>query len=256
MRMRWLVIASLLLVSAPPLSQAQIVNVLPQADTETPGFGAIVTGSVDRRTGATDVLVLSGRLQTAYRDDDRVILGIASGEFGDKAGDRFASRHFAHLRYRSAVGRRLAAEAFVQREANEFRRLASRALAGVGLRVEPYRREKGTVAIGSAYMRERERLREGDEIDAGSVSAFHRWSNYVSIRWVTSDTTSIAVTAFVQPKTGDFADWRALTEGGVTVAISRRTSLAFSYTLSHDSKPPDGVGTTDTRGKTAITVKL
>jgi hypothetical protein len=254
--MRTLLATVLLLTLTGSAAWAQIVNVLPDASRDAQGFDLSLTGALDRRTGATQILLLSGGVRTSYRNGGRLLLGIAEGEFGEKSGDRFASRQFEHVRYRASLLGVVSAEAFVQHESNEFRRLASRTLLGVGLRAETPLGDDGTAALGSAYMREREQLRDGDEEDAGEVDALHRWSNYLSLEWRASDIATVSHTTFAQPRLDDFADLRVLSELELALAVTERVRVRLSFTLTHDSRPPTDVNTTDTRTKTALTVKF
>lgn len=254
--MRALIAISLFLTLAASGVRAQIVNVLPDADDESSGFDMVLAGAVDRRSGATDILLLSGRARASYRSRGRLALAIAEGEFGKKSGDRFAFRRFEHLRYRTPVAGVLSVEAFAQHEMNEFRRLGRRSLGGVGLRGEAAIGEQGTFAIGSAVMRESERLRDGDEDDAGGTSALSRWSNYVSLEWRLSDIATVSHTTFAQPRIDDFGDLRVLSEMGLALTVTKRVGLRLSFTLTHDSRPPTGVNTTDTRTKTSLTAKF
>ena len=99
-------------------------------------------------------------------------------------------------------------------------------------------------------------LRDGDEEDAVEVDALHRWSNYLSLEWRASDIATVSHTTFAQPRLDDFADLRVLSELELALAVTERVRVRLNFTLTHDSRPPTDVNTTDTRTKTALTVKF
>jgi hypothetical protein len=254
--MRSIALISLLTLLASSQAAGQIVNVLPVARNGGDGASAVLTLAADRRTGATDLLLVSGGVRLTRRSGATLALAIVEGEVGDRGGDRFAAHHFQHVRYRARLSKWLHAEAFAQHEANRFRRLGLRVLAGAGLRAERALGDSGTLAVGSAYMPERERLREGAESDAGQTSGHHRWSSYASVQWAPSDGVTLSHTTFMQPRLDVFGDWRALSETAITSPLGARASVRLSLTLTHDSRPPEGVTQTDTRTKTAVGLRF
>ncbi len=254
--MRTALLGATLILLSTFAARAQIVNVLPAAARDADGVSASGQVGVDWRTGATDLQLLSGGARLAYRRGRHTAILIAEGETGERAGERFASHQFQHLRYRGRLAPWLHAEAFAQRETNEFRRLALRGLLGMGLRAERRLEDAGLLALGVAYMPERERLRDGPEPDAGAKSSFQRLSSYASLQWTPSKGVTLSHTSFVQPRLNALEDWRALSETSVTAPVSARVSLRLSLTVTHDSTPPAGINKTDTRTRTAVSVSL
>ena len=244
----------LALCSFAPLATAQIVNVLPFARSVEEGFRAEIRFGVDWREGNTAVRLLRLSGNGSYRTDASLVLFLARGEIGEKRGERFASAVFEHVRYRHRLAPHWQVEGFVQHEYDEFRRLSLRALVGTGLRFEWRFGERGLVAVGTAAMAELERLRDGEPEDAGGTAFAPRSSSYLSVEVALDERVELKETLFVQPRFDDPRDVRILNETTLSVRVRRRVTLPTSFTVRHDSEPPEGVKSTDTALRTSFAI--
>ncbi len=238
-----------LILALAVVSSGQIVNVLPSAQNAELGFSAQLEASADLRTGNTERSLFSLSAAALRRSEGNITLLVVSGELGSKGGERFASNLFGHLRRRQRWFGLLDAEGFIQADSDDFRRLELRALAGAGLRLH-WSGERVLAALGSAFMTENERLKDGGQTQAG------RWSSYITLEWNALPNLTLSQTTFLQPKLGDMNDARALLEAALTARVSDRLRLPVRLRVSHDTRPPANVKKTDLQLKTALNIQL
>lgn len=236
---------------------AGIVNVQSILATEADeGFSGAVTATADWRTGNTELLVLSAAPVARLRVGKNLAIGILRGEFGRAAGARIIGSTFAHLRYRRDLHPRLLAEVFAQHELDQFRRLATRALVGVGPRAVLVDAGKLNVAFGLAYMLEFEQLRDDMEPDAGASDLQHRASSYAMVRYQIDDRLQAVETAYAQPRLNDPNDVRLLSDSQLVVKITPTLALTTSFMIAYDAAPPDAIQKLDTALKSSITINF
>ncbi|GIX06028.1 MAG: hypothetical protein KatS3mg115_0431 [Candidatus Poribacteria bacterium] len=256
-RARTALLIGLLLATAP--TQAQIVNVLPLARSLPAGWSGSAQLSLDLRSGNTALTQFQSRGQLAHLSKSGLLLGVLRSELraqGRRTQRRFANATFIHIRYRHTLALPWQWEWFAQYEFDEFRRLALRALVGSGPRFQQEMGRGSFVALGVAVMGEYERLRTGAEPDAGAVAQGVRLSSYLSVELPLSQRALMKETVFIQPRWGNWDDFRLLSELTLSAALSQRITLPVGLVLRHDSRPPSGVEPTDVAFQTAIQFRL
>ena len=253
--MRIFIIAAFLL-TVPVSAIGQIVNVLPMTRDLEDGWHGTLGGRLDWRSGNTDLLQIGAEAQIAVRRGVHLGLAVVDAEVGLESGDSFVAQGFAHFRYRRRLSARVAIEGFNQVGYSRFRRLDYRVLAGVGPRFRLWKGERSSGHWGSVYMLELERLREGDELDAGERSTNHRTSSYLTMQAELNKSIEASLTAFAQPNMGDFSDFRFLGEGQIYFKFTENLGLLQSAILRWDSEPPDGVEGLDTGVHTAFALSF
>ena len=227
---------------------AQIVNVLPMTAEAEEGFGGGVEGGADWRTGNTELLLLSGKLQALWRKGDHLALALARGEFGLSRGETIVSNQLEHLRYRTTLPGPWALETFVQHDANRFRRLALRALVGAGPRVEAIDADHVRLYFGLAVMLEHERL--GDETgnaDASEETTVLRASSYLVFELDLGERLRFAQTTYAQPRLDAPGDIRILSDWSLQTLVRKHLTFKTTFLASYDSEPPESVQGLDTR---------
>ena len=186
-----------------------------------------------------------------------------SGAYAQKDSERFVNRYYGHLRYRYRIWKPMMAEAFVQGEYNEFRRILTRLPVGAGPRIEHAVGDEALflMALGSSYMFEMVYLSE-DFNEAGvrygdshNHEYNHRWNNYVALK-LKLPVFSVGSTIYMQPRFNDFADYLLLWQSDVTFKITDGFSISIDYSLFRDSRPPVSVVKQDTELKTVLNVTL
>jgi putative salt-induced outer membrane protein YdiY len=244
----------LTVITGTGLAHAGIVNVQSILTTEAEeGLSGSVTGSLDWRTGNTDLLLLSVAPVASYRSGDHLFVTLIKGEFGESADERIIFRSFEHLRYRYSITDRVLGEAFAQHTFDEFKRLRLRALFGAGPNFTLVTRDKLTVSLGLAYMLEYEELSDDGAIDAGETDLAHRASTYLTGAYELDDRVQLVNTVYAQPRLNDPADMRVLDESQLVVKLTEKVSLKTSFIVAYDRAPPADIERLDTALKTAIT---
>ncbi len=216
---------------------------------EDPGFHGFLDGSLAFRTGNAPRLTATGVGRLGYRAE-RVHYTYGQGEvrYGDKGADheRYLNRLFGHLRWTAMWHEQIGSEVFGQLQFDEFLRLKLRVLAGGGVRVETEPVEELLeIALGTGLMMEHEVL-DIDSTNAHARESLNvRSTSYLTLRLNLSPTLTLSSTTYYQPKVDDFTDFRILEEAALEVKVTEHLSFVTSFSLAHDSKPPDGVESTD-----------
>jgi hypothetical protein len=155
---------------------------------------------------------------------------------------RFANRHMVHARYNLRMFDWVASELFSQFEADEFLVVRTRVLVGAGPRFVLFERTDFGAYLGTTYMAEREDLDPDAFVSqpggAPRLNWWHRWSNYLSLRFLVTDRLTLSTTTYVQPRFDAFGDFRVLNDNGLEVSLVPRLSLKWTFSIRHDSRPP------------------
>ena len=250
----WVVLALLLHAGS---AAAQIVNVQALFDEKAePGPAASIELGGDWRTGSTQLFSVRGSLVGQLRSERSVWLGVIRGEYSFASGERIVSQVLEHVRYRREFTERVSAEAFVQHEYNEFRRLQFRALVGAGPRVVLFNEEATGLTFGVALMVEHERLRKDGEPDAGDRYTDPRVSSYLLGRVNLMENIDLVETIYFQPRVTRPSDLRVLNETLFSVTPNPRVTVGIGFNLTYDSAPPATVPALDTQVRTTVGVKF
>lgn len=250
-----LLAAAVTLVALP--AAAQIINVQPliaakQGSEDRVTF--VAEASADVRSGNTQLVALSGSALCEVRRGRHLFFLLARGDFAEKSGDPFVSKDLEHFRYRITLTGPLEIESFIQHDRDDFRRLALRALVGVGPRLHLHPSRGFEVAVGAAGMLEHERLGGGDELDAGDDYTNARLSTYLFLSTEVGPRLKLGNTTYVQPRVDRANDVRAFNELAVLAKANDHLSLKLTFTSAYDSAPPEGVIPLDTTLKGALQV--
>jgi hypothetical protein len=238
-------------------SSAQIVNVQPLiTDPTRAGLGVVLDSSLDLRTGNTQLFLLSGSGLVRYRYGRQLVFLLARQDYGVQGGQRFVSKDFEHLRYRFSLAGPLELEYFLQHDRDQFRRVASRVVWGMGPRFRLSFRGGTELALGAAYMQELQRLDHASEPDAGELQSAQRLSTYGALTVQVDERVRIAQTVYAQPRFDRPEDIRVLNESEVLMSLGEAVALKASLLLEYDAVPPDGRHTLDTVTKTGLQVRL
>ncbi|WP_438023660.1 DUF481 domain-containing protein [Sorangium sp. So ce233] len=237
---------------------AQIVNVHPliAANGGKDGLAVAVEGSADVRTGNTRLVALSGSAIAGYRAGRHQAFLMTRAEFSEENGDPIVNKDLEHLRYRLTLTGPLEAEAFVQHDRDDFRRLALRALVGAGprLRVAPF--EGFEAAAGVAFMLEHEQLGSGDEPDAGEKVTDARLSAHLVLASSVTPHLKLGNTFYLQPRLDRPGDVRVLSETSLLATATKHLSIKMAFGSAYDAEPPAGVAPLDATLKSTLQVSF
>lgn len=218
------------------------------------GRSGTMGGDVAARTGNVDFIAFDLRARLYRVSETRTRLIQGNGGIGFLDRDRFASSGLLHYRMSyTAVNPHFLPEWYAQINYDRPQQLSFRAVAGGGARTQFVRGAWGQFGAGTGMMLEREWLSLPDTATHPDRTFDLRWSSFLTLRIVASETTVITSTTYIQPAIGDFADTRALENFRLATSITESLALAVSWDLRWDSDPPDGIAALDTTLRTGVT---
>ena len=155
---------------------------------------------------------------------------------------------FLQLRYSRVLSPATRTFHFLQVQRNRTLLLRGRWLAGSGMRTDVVRSRRGTLALGTGVMGEREaldpdRLGEDEEARTGAV----RLANLAVFSWEADRGPRILNILYVQPDVSAFGDIRILNDLAFTAPLADRISSSLSLEWRHDTRPPGTLGRDDVR---------
>ena len=240
-------------------AQAQIVNVQQLAGKPIkPGMTGQAALTADSLGGNSQLLTGGGSGTLFWRQAAWLSLVMVTGAYGVKgtdgkwADDPYQAKIFEHLRVRRELGDGLSVETFAQHEYDRWRRLKLRVVAGGGMRYDTDVGKGLHVAAGLAYMAQWEELLKPKAGDPLGLALEHRLSSYVVAALELSETSALSLTAYVQPKLGDFSDLRGLVDAAIVLAAGKTVAVRLNWAVGYDTRPPASVRGYDTTGKFAL----
>lgn len=240
--------------------EAQIVNVQQLAGKAVAqGFSGQAALSADWLSGNSMLLATAGSASVFWRRENWVALATVSAAYGIKgsngayAEEPYQAKLFEHLRLRREWQDGWSIEAFGQHEYDRWRRLKTRALAGLGMRRDFQGGGRLHGAVGAAYMLQAEALLRPKVGDPVGIVREHRLSCYLTGAAQVTETTALSLTVYGQPRWDAPADLRALVDAAVQVAMAKQLGLRVSYVVGFDTRPPIGVRGFDGTSKVALT---
>lgn len=242
------------LALAAPLGLEAQVNVEALRRDDLPlGQSGTIGGDLTVRTGNVDFVQvgLEARLYDVKESVTTLIVG--DGGLGFLRSDRFASSGLAHLRQTFEYRPHLSPEWYAQLNYDRSQLLSFRAVVGGGGRTSFARGAWGEFGAGSSLMFEHERLILPDTASHPGRTTTLRWSNFLTLRVVPTETMVITSTTYAQPEFGDPGDIRVLETFRLATSVTEALSLTVSFNLRYDSVPPDGIAVVDTTLRTGVT---
>lgn len=179
-------------------------------------------------------------LHTQYKTGDHTILFLASYNFGIVSRSRIINDSYQHLRYTRSIHRLVAVEMFLQSQHNEGIQLRWRGLAGAGPRFTLIQSEHARLFLGTLYMYEYEQER-----DSGIIYREHRFSNYLSFGMPFSEILSLDVIMYYQPNIRRFSKYKFSSQASLEVRLSERFALVTAFSMTHNTRPPEGIQSTN-----------
>jgi len=244
-------------LAAPAQAQAQIVNVLsPRVKPPPPGFNLGLGQSFELKYGNTDSIEIEGSLTARYIHDTHTLTAVAAADIVwiDEAYD--TDQQLGHLRYLWRFHEEvvpLSLLTFVQAEADRFRAIDLRLVAGLGVEARVVQHEYLAVDVAAALMPEWEELHTDVDDDAGYTT---RLSCYLTLATEATPWLTFASTTFVQPALHGRSDVRLLSENLLRIKVTRYFGLTVGLKVEHDTHPPRTVEPTDVTLEQGVTLKF
>lgn len=250
---RYVLFIALLTFSLPSFLAGQINVEALRRDDPPLGYSGTLGGDLTVRTGNVSFVQL-GLEARLYRVTERITtLMVADGGLGFLRSSRFASSGLAHFRQTYSYRTYLSPEWYAQINYDRSQQLTFRALTGGGARTSFASGGWGEFGAGSALMFEHERLSLPDTAFHPDRTTTLRWSNFLTLRVVPTETLVITSTTYAQPEFGDPGDIRVLENFRLATSVTEALSLTVSFSLRYDSVPPDGIAALDTTLRTGVT---
>jgi len=243
------------LLSALHVPLAAQVNVEAlRRDDPPPGRSGTLGADVAIRTGNVDFIALNFRARMYVVTDTETRLLIGNGGVGFLDSSRFASSGLLHYRRSyTAVDERFTPEWFGQVNYDRSQFLTFRAVGGAGARTSFAQGEWGHFGAGTDVMLEYENLSLPDTSTHPDQTLEVRWSHYLKLRVVPTETLVITSTTYIQPALRSFGDYRALENLRLAASITETLALTVSFDLRYDSRAPAEISALDTSLRTGLT---
>jgi putative salt-induced outer membrane protein YdiY len=236
---KFLVTLILLCASFPAFA---FMNIEQIRQSKKEGTAGAVGLKVNGQTGNSKKLLSEATTLTVQRNGKSEYLLAGLYRYGSSRNVKDTHQGNAHFRFTQDFGNSPSAEAFLQTEFDQFKRLARRDLIGVGARQLVERAEGNSLFVGGGIFHENERFSGGG---VPNQNAF-RINMYIAFVRAFSKTVSGSATIYYQPKLSVPSDMRAQIDSALQVKLAEYLALSLEWDLQADTRPPPGVQTVDT----------
>lgn len=253
--------AGLLPALATAPARAQVDTEKLRLSPRQDGLSGKLEAGLALKTGNVQLLDVSGEAAAVLKKGRHTSFFVGHGQFAakrtgsDRLSDpnthlldpdaRYVNALMGHLRYDLRLDDqcngegRVSWEVFTQLEYDQFLLLKRRALVGTGPRVTLARSERAAAWLGTTPLLEDELLEQQAIAPTEPTETLAvRWSNYLTGQLVLSGHATLGGTVYVQPRIGDFTDYRVLADSSLDVDVTDHLALGLAFTLRHDSQPP------------------
>jgi len=253
-RLYYIVIASFLISLFIPLrsESQQIIHIENRRIAEVKdGFSGYLDLQANYIQSKNTIFQTFNSLQTQYKSGDHTLLFLASYNLGLVSDKKVINDSYQHLRYTRALSPFIAFEMFLQSQHNEGIQLAWRGLAGTGPRFSLVRTENIRLFLGTLYMYEHEQER-----DSGITYREHRLSSYLSLGVPIADAVFLDVIMYYQPNLQQFASYKYSSQASLEVRLSERFALMTAFSMTHNTRPPEGIQQTYINLRNGVRITL
>jgi putative salt-induced outer membrane protein YdiY len=228
-----------------------ILNTLQGLDDHEPGWSGSVSGLYSASGGNTERLILAASGRVQWRGERNRWQFRSAFGYEESGGNRTANNATTHLRHNYDITDVFATVAFVQVQENEFQRIESRWLAGLGMRADVLDNDRTTFIVGATPMYELQRIE-----DVAGRSEHWRLSTFIIAERRLNDTFRTDFSGFYQPRFSDTADYRTVLTLTFVAEITDRLDMKLGATTETNSRPAAGVEKTDWTTFASLTVTL
>jgi hypothetical protein len=255
--MKYLLVA-LLFANALALAQVNTEKMRRRASEEGLQLEAAASGSI--KTGNSEYVNVASRARLDYYALPVHVFLVGNFEFKEGANNvKQEHEAFAHARGVYRFSPIVSAEAFAQKEFDEFKSLVDRNLLGAGARVAIIgaRDSSGALPgleahVGVGAMFENETYDIGGERSINLV----RSTNYLSLDWRFEKTVSFSLVSYFQFDVADIDDFRSLTQANLAFSLSDNLAITSGVNYFHDGDPEPTVKRYDFEAVNGIVISL
>jgi hypothetical protein len=237
----------------PPAAAAQVNVEALRSEDPPEGRSGTFGGDLSVKTGNVDFVQLGLSTRLNHVSPRATQLLVADGGFGFLSRSRFASSGLLHYRVTYNAWHGIQPEWYGQLNYERPQLLDLRAVAGAGARTSFAGGAWGRFGAGSSLTLEHERLALPDTARHPRRTTTLRWSNFLTLRVVPSETMVITSTSYLQPEFRNPADVRVLENLRLRASVTETLALVVAFDLRYDSRPPDGIARLDTSLRTGLT---
>lgn len=213
------------------------------------GWTHSLQASANIATGNANFTRISGSWRSDFERKPWELMFVANFEQGSGSGKVFLNKGFVHIRGMYRLKAPLKLEAFVQEEFNDFIRIKRRELEGVGLRwkaIASTPKSEKTVPyvwlyFGTGLMHEKELSKDGSAFDTKLL----RSTNYLTFYLDYGKNISFNTVHYFQIALKDISDYRLLSEGSLSIGLSKKLALTTAFTYRYDHQPPNTLKPSD-----------
>jgi hypothetical protein len=252
----YVLISLLPYVLFPSCLFAQINTERFRQDADSTGFSGNADISATVMTGNTDfqLVTLSSRLNQNW--DKSYTFLVMDGGMGWNKGERFFDQALAHARHVFTFSELLQHETFFQFDFNRKRKLEERELIGTGVRLRLFKTNIFKFRLGLAYMLEKERYSLARQTRHPHQILAHRLSSTCTVEIKVQKILKLITVSYYQPRFDDLADYKFLSENGLSVDLGKYLDMINSVNLRYDNMPPEGVKKLDMVSKFGVSLKF
>jgi hypothetical protein len=221
------------------------MNIEALRQSTTLGFKGNTGFRLSGASGNTDRIVGSVTTLNAYQTTNREFLFLMNYEYGSSRGLKNSNKGSSHLRHAYRFERFPTFEQFAQFQFDEFKRLRSRTLLGIGLREGLWLKPHFTFYVGAGVFHEWERLDEGVNLTAHEND--WRANIYTSLLYKMDKEERFQGTLilYFQPLMEALEDNRLIVDKGVRFKLNSFLFYNLNLLMSRDTRPPKNVRRTD-----------
>jgi hypothetical protein len=251
-------LSALLFANVLALAQVNTEKMRRRASEEGAQLEAAASGAIT--TGNSEYVNVASRARFDYYALPFHVFLVGNFEFKEGA-NKVKQEHeaFAHLRGVYRFSPTFSAEAFAQKEFDEFKSLVDRNLVGAGARVALLgaRDTSGAlpaveahVGIGTMF--------ENETYDAAGERTIDlvRSTNYFSLDWRFEETVSLSVVSYFQFDVAASDDFRSLTQANLTFSLSDNLAITSGVNYFYDNAPEPTVKHYDFEAVNGIVISL
>lgn len=218
-----------------------LVSIVPVEIGQKPGVSGKIQAGLDTTRGNTHKDNYKASTRVNYDDNSSYVLWAElSGDYGEVDDTVNTKKLYSHLRYIHSITEEIIrSEIFLQAQEDEFKALATRRLAGAGLRFklfDTFSGAKGYYGLGAFY----EYISYvNSDLDPDEDNL--RLNTYLAYTLNLDKGSSLAYTLYYQPRFDKFSDHVISNKFELKLHIYSQLSLKFSLYYDVDSYPPAGI---------------
>jgi hypothetical protein len=220
------------------------------------GASLVVQWTLGGRTGNTQAVTADGLVGGGMASGRHLAYAFASVDYSKLSKTVGVDKSLAHARYNYEIAAFAHWEVFAQAQSDLFQRIEFRSLVGTGPRFALYDDPTFRLAVGLAYMFERDVINVKPGAPDAHLQFADRVSSYLTAHATLSDGIDAVTTTYAQPKIDDPRDIRILNESGFIFKVGKALSTSIAFTAHYDSRPPTGVLPIDSELKNIISLQL